>query len=188
MVQTVAELFYAALQHDLPDALASREGGTFKPISHRELQARVEQLALALAARGLQRGDRLAILSENRPEWACTDYACAVQGIVTVPVYPTLNPPQTAHILRNSRSRWVVCSNHEQMNKLVAIWPDLPDLEVVVGMALELPEAPGRTLLRFEDLMAEGARLEARRPEVLEGSRALQSCMPNSSKTNIARQ
>jgi len=64
--------------------------GAWVPISHRELQARVERLALALEARGIRPGDRVGILSENRPEWAVADYACAVSGIVSVPVYPTL--------------------------------------------------------------------------------------------------
>ena len=108
MPETIADLFYSSIKHDLPVALSSRIGGAFRGISHREVQARVERLALALAARGLDRGDRLAILSENRPEWAVTDFACALSGIVTVPVYPTLNPPQTAYILQHCQARWVV--------------------------------------------------------------------------------
>jgi long-chain acyl-CoA synthetase len=166
LVQTVAELFYAALKHDLPNALAYRDAGGFQPISHQEVQARVERFALALEARGVRRGDRVGILSENRPEWAVADYACVLAGIVTVPIYPTLNLHQTAHILRNSRSRWVICSTHEQLNKLLELWPELPDLEAVVVMALELPEVPGRTLIHFQDLLAEGATMEARRPDL----------------------
>ena len=175
MVQTVAELFYASLEHNLPDALAHRDGGGYVSISHQELQARVERLALALEDRGIKRGDRVGILSENRPEWAVTDFACAVSGIVSVPIYPTLNEPQTAYILRNSQARWVVCSNHEQLGKILSAWPELPDLEVVVVMALELPEAPGRTVLRFDDLMAEGALQEARRPSIRERIGAVQA-------------
>ena len=78
MIETIPDLFYAALERDSPVALAHRVDGRFLPISHRELQARVERLALALAARGIRRGDRLAILAENGPEWAVTDYACAL--------------------------------------------------------------------------------------------------------------
>ena len=174
MVNTVAELFYASLEFQLPDALAYREGGEYRTISHSELQARVERFALAMKARGVQRGERVGILSENRPEWAITDYACAVTGIVSVPIYPTLNPHQTSHILRNSRARWVVCSTHEQLDKLLSLWPELPDLETVVVMALELPNVPGRTILHFRDLLEEGQRLEAQRPEIREGSKALQ--------------
>jgi len=174
LVQTVAELFYASMKHKLPDALAYRDGGPYLPISHEELQARVERLALALEAHGIRRGDRVGILSENRPEWAVTDYACAVSGIVTVPIYPTLNLHQTAHILRNSRARWVVCSTHEQLNKIMELLPELPDLETLVVMALELPAGKARPLLRFQDLLAEGALLEARRPEVRERSLTIQ--------------
>ena len=174
MVQTVAELFYASLKHNLPDALAYRNGGGYQQISHLELQAQVERLALALEAHGIRRGDRVGILSENRPEWAITDYACALTGIVTVPIYPTLNLHQTAHILRNSRARWVVCSTHEQLNKVLELLPDLPDVEAIVVMALELPEGTARPLLHFRDLLEEGAGLEARRPEILARSLAIQ--------------
>ncbi|MGA2079576.1 MAG: long-chain fatty acid--CoA ligase [Holophaga sp.] len=166
MVETIADLFYSSINHDLPIALAGRVDGVYRPISHRELQAQVERLALALAARGLGRGDRLAILSENRPEWAIADYACALSGIVSVPVYPTLNPPQTGYILRHAGARWAVCSTSEQLDKVLELWPDLPDLETVVLLAGPAPAPPGRTVLAWEALMEEGARLESRRPEV----------------------
>lgn len=166
MVETISHLFYKALEHEHPAALAHRVEGAWVPISHRELQARVERLALALEARGIRPGDRVGILSENRPEWAVADYACAVSGIVSVPVYPTLNLPQTAHILRHSDSRWLLCSTPEQLAKVLDLWPELPGLEAAVLMAGEAPPAPGRSILRWDDLMAEGGALEARRPEV----------------------
>jgi long-chain acyl-CoA synthetase len=174
LVTTIPELFYASLNFDRPDALAHREEGAWQPLSHRELQARVERLALALEAEGVLRGDRLGILSENRPEWAITDYACALSGIVTVPVYANLNLPQTAHILQNSRTRWVVCSTPEQLGKLLELWPGLPHLEVAVLMAGELPQGTGRPLKLFADLLERGAALEPRRPEVRERSRTIQ--------------
>ena len=85
MVSTIAELFYEACSKGLPDALAAKSGGTYVPISHAELIDRVERLALALRARGLQAGDHVAIVSENRPEWAILDYACALSGMPSVP-------------------------------------------------------------------------------------------------------
>jgi long-chain acyl-CoA synthetase len=162
------------LKFDMADALAHREQGAWRPLSHRELQARVERLALALEAEGVLRGDRLGLLSENRPEWAITDYACALSGIVTVPVYANLNLPQTAHILQNSRARWVVCSTPEQLGKLLELWPDLPHLEVAVLMAGELPQGTGRALKLFADLLERGAALEPRRPEIRERSKTIQ--------------
>ena len=169
MVETIPDLFYAALERDLPVALAHRVDGRFLPISHRELQARVERLALALAARGIRRGDRLAILAENGPEWAVTDYACALSGVVSVPIYATLNLPQTAFILRHSQARWVVCSSPEQLAKVLSLWAELPHLEAAVLVAGAPPEGsggPARPVWPWAGLMAEGAAQEARRPEV----------------------
>jgi long-chain acyl-CoA synthetase len=166
LVTTLAELFYQALDRDFPTALAHREEGSYVSISHRELQARVERFALALGARGFKAGDRLAILSENRPEWAVADYACALSGIVSVPVYPTLNLPQTAFILRHSASRWILCSTPEQLAKVLELWEELPALEAAVLMTGEAPAGTPRTVLAWATLLAEGEALEARRPEI----------------------
>jgi len=165
-IETVAQLFYRSVEKGLPDALAARKEGAYEPISHVELTARVERLALALNARGLKTGDRVALLSENRPEWAVADYACALLGLPDVTIYATLNPPQAAFILRNSQSRWVICSTREQLDKVLSQWEQLPDLEAAVLMDGELPTDTGRTLLLWSQLQREGEGLEARRPEV----------------------
>lgn len=165
-IQTVAQLFYQAAQRNLPDALAVKRNGAYVPISHAEFVAAVERLALAMNARGLRAGDRVAILSENRPEWAMADFCCAIQGLPDVTIYATLNAAQAAFILRDSESRWVLCSNREQLDKVLAHWDDLPRLEAAVLMDGELPPAPGRTLLRWSELLREGEAMEARRPEV----------------------
>lgn len=165
-IETIAQLFYAAAERNLPDALAARRNGVYEPISHAEVVARVERLALAMAARGLKPGDRVAIMSENRPEWALLDFACAVQGLPDVTIYATLNAPQAAFILKDSASRWVVCSTREQLDKVLAHWHELPELEAAVLLDGDLPEAAGRTLIRWSDLLQEGEGMEARRPEV----------------------
>ena len=132
MAGTIAELFYRACDFDLSNALSFKQDGRFLPISHGEVRERVERLALAMHAKGLAAGDRVAILSENRPEWALTDYACVVSGLVSVPIYATLNEAQTAFVLRDSGSRWVFCSTPDQARKVIGQWDSLPDLEVVV--------------------------------------------------------
>ena len=165
-IETIAQLFYQAAERNLPDALAFKSDGKYVPISHAELVARVERLALAMASRGLKAGDRVAIMSENRPEWAIADFACAIQGLPDVTIYATLNPVQAAFILRDSQSRWVLCSNREQLDKVLAHWGTLPELEVAVLMDGELPTDSGRTLALWSDLQREGAAMEARRPEV----------------------
>ena len=165
-IETIAQLFYAAAERNLPDALAARRNGVYVPLSHAEVVAQVERLALAMAARGLQAGGRVAIMSENRPEWAIADFACAIQGLPDVTIYATLNAPQAAFILRDSQSRWVLCSDRTQLDKVLAHWDELPSLEVAVLMDGDLPEGTGHALLPWATLQAEGGALEARRPEV----------------------
>ncbi len=165
-VETIAQLFYQAVQRNLPDALAYKRNEAYVPISHAELVALVERLSLAMAARGLKAGDHVAILSENRPEWAIADFACAIQGLPDVTIYATLNALQAAYILRDSQSRWVLCSDRSQLDKVLAHWDQLPALEVAVLMDGDLPEGTGRNLLRWATLQEEGEAMEARRPEV----------------------
>ena len=165
-VETIAQLFYRAVQRDLPDALAFKRNEAYVPISHAEMVARVERLALAMSARGLQAGDRVAIMSENRPEWAIADFACAIQGLPDVTIYATLNAPQAAFILKDSQSRWVLCSDRAQLDKVVAHWDQLPMLETAVLFDGDLPEDTGRNLIRWATLQEEGQAMEVRRPEV----------------------
>ena len=163
MVQTIADLFYQACAFQSPDALAYRKGGAYVPISHQELQARVERLALALQARGLKAGEPVALICENRPEWAVVDYACAISGLPSVPVYPTLNAAQSAFILRHSEARIVFCSTAEQARK--ALTAKGPDSALTSVVQMEGIPADA-TVIPFSTLMAEGEALEARRPEV----------------------
>ena len=165
-IETIAQLFYQAVLRDLPDALAVKRNGVYEPISHAEVAARVERLALAMAARGLKAGDRIAILSENRPDWFIADFACAIQGLPDVTVYATLNAPQAAFILKDSQSKWVLCSTREQLDKVLAHWDQLPGLEAAVLFDGDLPEGTGHTLIHWTELQVEGEALETRRPEV----------------------
>jgi long-chain acyl-CoA synthetase len=172
LVETIAQLFYETLNFGLPNAFAAKSAGVYRTISHAELQARVERLALALQAMGLRAGDRVAILAENRPEWAITDFACAVLGLVSVPIYHTLTSEQTAYIIRDSGARWVVVSNNAQLAKLRPVLGTLPDVRTLVlldkasSAGSAEPLEGGRELLPWSHLMEEGLALEQRRPDV----------------------
>ena len=103
---TLTRLFFDAVEKfDRPDALQFKAGGRYQPISHREVAQRVQHLALGLQELGMRRGDRIAILSENRPEWAIADFGCLATGITDVPLYPTLPAEQIIHPLVDSGSR-----------------------------------------------------------------------------------
>src|SRR5271170_4050131 len=114
---------------------------SWKPITSVELYGRVRALADVLRGWGLGKGDRVAILSENRWEWAVTDFATLTIGGVDVPLYPTLTPEQIGYMLRDSGAKAAVLSSREQYEKLTAAG-ELPELEHVVVMdAGEFPNA-----------------------------------------------
>lgn len=87
-----------------------------------------------LLASGLERGDRVAILSENRPEWHIADFAILLGRQIVVPVYPTLSAPQIEYLLRHSGARAVVISGRRQWESLEPLLPSLPQLRWIVSM------------------------------------------------------
>src|ERR1700733_342338 len=107
--------------------------GAWKPITSNELYGRVRALADVFRAWGLGKGDRIAIVSENRWEWPVTDFATLAIGGVDVPLYPTLTPEQIGYMLRDSGAKVAVLSSREQYDKLAAAG-DVPELEHVVVM------------------------------------------------------
>ncbi len=131
--------------------------GAWKPITSNELYGRVRALADVFRGWGLGKGDRVAIVSENRWEWAVTDFATLAIGGVDVPLYPTLTPEQIGYMLRDSGAKVAVVSSREQYEKLMAAG-ELPELEHVVVMdAGEFPDAES-----FAKLM-EGAKAREQR-------------------------
>jgi long-chain acyl-CoA synthetase len=107
--------------------------GAWKPITSAEIYGRVRALATALAGWDVGKGDRVALLSENRWEWPVVDFAVLALGAVDVPLYMTLTPEQVGYMLRDSGAKVAVVSNREQYDKLCAAG-DLPALEHVVVM------------------------------------------------------
>src|SRR5580765_7251909 len=95
--------------------------GVWHDISSRELYARVYHVAEQLRAWQIRKGDRVALISENRFEWAITDWACLLLGVVDVPIYPTLTAEQTAFVLKNSGARAIFLSTRKQLDKVLSI-------------------------------------------------------------------
>lgn len=119
-------------------------GGEWKSISAKQAYGRVRALATALSAWGVTRGDRVALLSENRWEWPVVDFAVLALGAVDVPLYLTLTPQQVGYMLRDSGAKVVVVSNREQYEKVCAAG-ELTSLQHVLVM--EEGEFPGATNL-----------------------------------------
>src|SRR5208337_3328906 len=100
---TLNHLFYDSVErYDKPDALQFKQDGRYRPISHREIADRVRRVGCGLQHKGFRPGDRVALLSENRPEWAIADYACLTSGLVDVPIYPGLPATEIQPLLLDS--------------------------------------------------------------------------------------
>jgi long-chain acyl-CoA synthetase len=118
---TVNDIFFAVVERDPAAPMLVKDAHRWRAISAREIYGRVLALARTLQAWGITRGDRVAIIGENRYEWAIADFACLSLGVVDVPIYPTLTAQQTAMILNDSGARIAFVSTAEQLNKLLAI-------------------------------------------------------------------
>ncbi|HLE56000.1 MAG TPA: long-chain fatty acid--CoA ligase, partial [Rhodothermia bacterium] len=108
---------------------------------------------------GVARGDRVAILSENRPEWAIADYACLTAGLTDVPLYPTLPADQIAYILRDSGAVAIFVSSEEQAAKIASSRSDVPALRLVISFDAAAGNA-GMTMTALQELGAQGENAE----------------------------
>ena len=154
---TLNQLFFEAVsKYNRPNALQVKTGGTYRPISHTEVADRVRHAARGLSSLGVRRGDRVAILSENRPEWAVADFACLTIGLTDVPIYPTLPADQIAYMLKDSGAVAIFVSNKTQAEKIREIRSQLLALKTVIGF----DDVPGLTNMSIAELEKRGAQGE----------------------------
>jgi len=132
-INTLADIFFASIAHDVERHVMFKRGSEWQVISSRQLYGYVATLARALKQWGIHKGDRVAILSENRPEWMIADFACVTTGIIDVPIYATLTADQTLYLLQNSGARVIFVSTLEQLRKIQAI-REKTSLEKIVVM------------------------------------------------------
>jgi long-chain acyl-CoA synthetase len=143
-VSTLFDIFEGLAGSGKDAVQLRREGpGRWSPISARDFSFTVRSLSLGLNALGIQPGDRVAILSENRAEWAMTDYAVVCGGALTVPIYATLPAEQIVGLLQDSGARAIVVSNTEQLEKIRAIRGRCPALDHVLCIDADPPDEPG---------------------------------------------
>ena len=121
-ISTINDLFCRVAAAANPRAvLWQDEFGQWQPISSDQIYQRVRALAVAFLGWGVQKGDRIALISENRWEWAITDFATLAIGAVDVPIYPTLTGEQVAALVEDAGCRIAVVSTRQQFEKLNAV-------------------------------------------------------------------
>lgn len=153
---TVNRLFFDAVERfDRADALLYKVNGVWESTSHRTVLQRVRHVALGLARLGIVAQDRVALLSENRPEWLIADYACLCSAIVDVPVYPTLPAEQIPYLLNDSGARAIFVSTADQARKVASVRADVPGLQWIIGFAATKDDGCDLTLADVEALGAQ---------------------------------
>jgi long-chain acyl-CoA synthetase len=161
-LQTLNDILFTVVERDHSRVMLHRQANAWTAISSQELYRQVAGVARQLKRWGISRGDRVAILSENRPEWAVADFASLLLGAVTVPIYATLTADQTAYMLRDSGARVAFVSSEKQLQKVCSILAQTPLEKAVVMDVVESADATP-----MQQVMKEG---EAERDPELEAS------------------
>ena len=164
-ISTINDLFRRIAAAANPRAvLWQDEFGNWLPISGDQIYQRVRALAQAFLSWGAQKGDRIAIIGENRWEWAVTDFASLGIGAANVPIYPTLTGEQITALLRDADCRIAVVSTRAQFDKLNAVRTQT-QLERIVIMD---SAAPPEGAIAFSDLMADADSLGSERDPIFD--------------------
>lgn len=140
-LSTLNDIFFAIAERNDRVVVMHRQAIQWVSISSSEFYRNVIGIAKALQSWGIAKGDRVAILSENRPEWTFADFACLLIGVVVVPVYTTLTDEQVAYILRDSGARAIFVSTEKQLDKINSIRDQTPIEKIVVMDAIETAHA-----------------------------------------------
>jgi len=136
---TLADIFFQIVDRDQPRVMLYEQNSEWHAISSADLYRRVMGVVQALQLRGILHGDRVAILSENRPEWTVADFAILLVGAATVPIYATLTGDQIAFLLRHSGATTAFVSNAAQLAKLRSIQSETL-IETIILMDDPTPE------------------------------------------------
>jgi long-chain acyl-CoA synthetase len=151
----VAMFFDQAARLGDKPMLWRKVGGAWQPLSWAEAAARVASLAAALKSIGIAKGDRVVLVSENRPEWCIADLAIMAAGAVTVPTYTTNTERDHVHILENSGARAAIVSNARLAKTLLPAVYHANACEWVIGMEpLRVGQSSGAEILDWASLLA----------------------------------
>lgn len=135
---TLAELFYntvSVYEHNKDKFAYMRKiNDTYHGITFAEVRDMVEKFAVGLLDLGIKKGDRVGIISENRLEWIIADLACAVTGIIDVPVFPTLTAKQCEYVFNNCSASAIIVSNSFQLGKILAHQHELSHIRHIITM------------------------------------------------------
>jgi len=150
-IQTLNDVFFQLVNSNSDRVLMYRQSGKWLNLGSKELYRNVVGVSRTLQGWGLHKGDRCAILSENRPEWAIADFATMSFGGIVVPIYPTLTSEQIAWLLRDAGVRVLFLSTVEQLKKVREVQSQTPVEKIVI-----MDDAPDADVKSMRTIMQSG--------------------------------
>ena len=157
---TVSQMFnHVTNQYPSKELYFYKKENEWVGITGSEIRSTVKGLAFGLQSLSIEKGDNIALLSNNSPRWAMSDYGIICSSAATVSVYPTLIPSQVEYILNDSQSKVVFAENQEQMQKVLASWGNCPDLQYAVVMDESNTDSDDR-IFNFRDFLELGTKHE----------------------------
>ena len=165
---TVSQMFnHVTNEHLNRELYFFKKTGEWKGISGREIRSTVKDIAFGLQSLSIGKGSNVALLSNNNPRWAMSDYGIICSGAATVSVYPTLIPSQVEYILNDSNSVVVFVEGQEQMAKIMEIWDNCPKLTHAIIMDDSNTES-NDNIINFIDFLDLGTKHEQKTGSSLE--------------------
>jgi len=154
-LNTLNDIFFGIAGRDQPEFLLQLVGEQWRPISSQEFAGKVGGVVSALRSWGIGKGDRVAILGENRHEWVVADMACLLIGAIVVPIYTTLTADQIEYMLKDSGARAIFVSLQKHLDKVLSV-AGSTFLEKIVVM----DDVPGDRAIRMSELMQQGCSVD----------------------------
>ncbi len=167
--KTIPEMFkkvYEFGKGKTRPALKVKKSGEWVGITYDELWEKTENFALGLASFGVKRFDKVAIISENRPEWVFSDLGILGLGAIDVPLYPISTADTVQFILKNSESVGVIVSNKFHLNKVMKVRKNIPNINFIVVMnEVDLSEYNEENLFTFSEVIEKGKIFKKENPK-----------------------
>jgi long-chain acyl-CoA synthetase len=165
--RTIADVIPRAVaEHPDHPAVRFKRDGAWHDVSYAQLGEIVQEIALGLIDLGIEKGERVCILANTRPEWSYADMAITETGAVVVPIYQTNSPEECLWVLSDSEACAIVCEDEQQLAKVAAVRAELPQLRTVIVM--DPPADDAGEALALQEVRERGRR---RSPEELHARR-----------------
>jgi long-chain acyl-CoA synthetase len=169
-INTIPRLFWSRVKEwNTRTAMREKDFGVWRDITWREYGEKVKHVALALFSLGLQKGDRVAIISENNPEWFYSDLGTLAAGGVSVGIYSTDSFHQVEYVMNHSGAKFYIAEDEEQLDKILQVRGNLPQLLKIIVIDMEgLRHFSDPMVMSFEKLLELGKNVDDKERELFE--------------------